>query len=132
MGATLRYAKVVDADQYQQQGGVTKPRTESVIRIPEEGPSRALPFLVVRAWDYIDSGGIGETWRIQGPEGGIVHEMAPRTVLADQGEIVDELDDVEFPYASDDYTLVLTIEDREVARVDFPVIVDESGGRLAE
>ena len=132
MGATLRYAKVVDADRYQRQGGEVRPSTDSVVRLGSDGPATALPFLVLRAWDRIDSGGIGETWQIRGPGGEIVHEAGERTVLADQGPIVDELNDVEFPYAGEGFVLVLSIEGREVARADFPVEVDDTSGRLAE
>lgn len=132
MGATLRYAKVVDADRYQRQGGVTRPGTESTIRLAQSGPAPALPFLVLRAWDDIDAGGVAEQWTLRSPHGRTLYESASRTVLADQGEIADEVDDLEIEYADDDYTLVLSIDGREVARVDVPVEVDESGGRLAE
>lgn len=132
MGATLRYAKVIDADLYQRQGGVTKPGTGSRLRLPGAGPATVLPFLVLRAWDDIDSGGVGERWRIDGPHGRTVYTAPTRTVLADQGEIVDEIDDLDVEFGGDDYTLVLFIDDREVARVDVPVEVDPDGTRLAE
>lgn len=132
MGATLRYAKVIDADRYQRQGAVTKPGTDSVLRLPSDGPATALPFLVLRAWDDIDSGGVGESWRIESPQGRTLYTVPSRTVLADQGEIVDEIDDLTVEYAGDGYTLVLLIDEREVARVDVPVRVDQTGERLAE
>lgn len=132
MGATLRFAKVIDADQYQRSGARVEPGTPSLVRLPTEGPATALPFLVVRAWDDIDAGGVAESWRVEGPHGERVREGVERTVLANQGPISDEVEGLELAYADDGYTLVLHIDDREVARVDFPVVVDDSGDRLAE
>jgi hypothetical protein len=132
VGATLRFAKVIDADRYQRSGARVEPGTPSIVRLPGEAPATALPFLVIRAWDDIEHGGVTESWRIQGAHGETLHEGVERTVLPDQGPVADEVDGFDVEYADDGYTLVLLIDDREVARADFPVVVDETGERLAE
>ena len=39
-------------------------------------------------------------------------------------KLEDEVVDLEFQFAADDYLLVFTIDDMEVARVQFPVVFD--------
>ncbi len=126
MGATLRYAKVVDREYLQVHGGTVQPSTESRVELPEEGPSTAAPFLVMRAWDLVDTA-FTETWRILDPHGRTVHDDVSREVLAAQGDIADEVSELEFEYADDGYQLVLEVEGREVARANFPVVVAPPG-----
>lgn len=114
MGATLRYAKVVDRDHVQAHGGLT-PATDNLVTLPEDAPAVARDFLVLRAWD-VDSGGFEETWRLEDVNGHVVYVGTPRTVLAEHGEVFDEVQGVRFEYADDAYNLVLEVDGREVAR----------------
>ncbi|MGI8574099.1 MAG: hypothetical protein ACR2MA_01885 [Egibacteraceae bacterium] len=123
MGATLRYAKVVDRDRLQERGGQIQPGTESEVRLDSE-PATADPFLVARAWDDVDTA-ITETWRIEDPHGQTVREPTTREVLSFHDEVVDEISDCEFEYADSGYQLVLEVEGSEVARADFTVVVHE-------
>lgn len=125
MGATLRYAKVVDGDHLQAHGGLS-PSTDSVVLLDGPAPSPARDFEVLRAWDDIDRGGIEETWRIEDPHGQVLYTGAPRTVLPDQGGIADEIGGVVFEYDDTGYQLVLQVDDREVARADFRVAVADA------
>ena len=121
MGATLRYAKVVDRDHVQEHGGLTA-ATDNVVRLAAAAPATARDFIVARAWDGVE-GGIEETWRLEDTNGHVVYRGVPRTVLADDGDIFDELRGVQFEYTDDDYQLVLEVDDREIARADFAVVV---------
>ncbi len=125
MGATLRYAKIVDIDHLQETGGSVRPSTDSQVRIPAEGPAAAAPFMVLRAWDLVDNA-FTETWRILDPHGRTVRDDVTREVIAGETEIADEIVDQVFEYADDGYQLVLEIDGREVARAEFPVVVDET------
>lgn len=126
MGATLRYAKVIDRESFQRSGAQIRPGLESRVQLAGEGPAAAAPFYVLRAWDDVDAG-FTETWRILEPYGRTVRESIPRQVRADHDDIADEIDDQQFEYAEDGYQLVLEVDGREVARVDFAV-----EGRSAE
>lgn len=126
MGATLRYAKVVDREYFQVHGGEVKPSTENRVELPEEGPATAAPFVVLRAWDLVDSA-FTETWRIVDPHGRTVHDPVSREVLREHKEIGDEINELEFEYADDGYQLVLEVDGREVARAEFPVVVSPPG-----
>ena len=120
MGATLRYAKVVDREEHQRRGGETKPGTESVVLLKGTAPAPAVDFYVIRSWtDDFDA--FTETWRILDPHGRTVREPPPREVLAGDGEIADQIVDQHFEYADQGYQLVLEIDGREVARADFEV-----------
>jgi hypothetical protein len=120
MGATLRYAKVVDRDHAQDHGGVM-PATDNAVRLAGEAPATARDFVVARAWDGV-GGGIEERWRLEDANGRVVYRGAPRTVLAGHGDIYDEVRGVRFEYADDGYQLVFEIDDREAARADFAVV----------
>lgn len=119
MGASLRYAKVVDRERFINSGGAIRPSLENGIRLTDEPPAAAAPFYVLRAWDLFDA--FTETWRILEPHGRTVFEGIPREVLSDQDDLADQLDDVTFEYADDGYQLVLEVDGREVARAEFPV-----------
>ncbi|MGH8902870.1 MAG: hypothetical protein ACRDYA_14660 [Egibacteraceae bacterium] len=122
MGVTLRYAKVVDRDLFLRTGGTVRPGLANEIRLVEdEAPARAAPFLVLRAWDEAD-GAFTETWRLVDPHGRTVRPSTMREVLQGQTEISDEIADQRFEYADDSYQLVLEVDDREVARANFPVL----------
>lgn len=121
MGATLRYAKVVDSDHLQAHGGLS-PSTDNVVMLREKAPAIARDFLVLRAWDRIE-GGVDEGWRLEDPHGQVVYNGAPRTVLAQDGDVFDEVQGVRFEYSDDAYQLVLEIDGREVARAGFAVVV---------
>lgn len=120
MGATLRYAKIVDRDSFQRRGAKVRPGLDSGVRLKGEAPSLAAPFYVLRAWDGVDAG-FTETWRLVEPYGRTVRESMPRAVLAEHDDLADEVDDQEFEYAEERYQLILEVDGREVARVDFPV-----------
>lgn len=122
MGATLRYAKVVDREGFQRRGAQIRPGLDSFVRLPAQGPGTAAPFFILRAWDDVDAG-FTERWRIVEPHGRTVREGIPREVRSDHGDLADEIDDQAFEYADDGYQLVLEVDGREVARVDFPVTV---------
>lgn len=126
MGATLRYAKVVDRDHVQAHGGLT-PSTDNLVTLRGEAPAVARDFLVLRAWDD-DSGGFEETWRLEDVHGRVVYRGTPRTVLAEHDDTFDEVQDVRFDHADDTYQLVLEVDGREVARTDFAVIVSTDDG----
>lgn len=121
MGATLRYAKVVDREHLQAHGGLT-PATDNLVKLIDAAPALAQDFLVLRAWDDVD-GGFEENWRLEDAYGRVVYRGTPRTVLADDGDIFDELQGVRFDYAGGEYQLVLEVDEREVARTDFEVTV---------
>lgn len=120
MGARLRYGKVVDRQSFINSGGAIHPGLKNEVELPDGKPGAANPFYVLRAWDDVDTG-FTETWRIMEPEGRTVRTSAPREVLASHGDLSDEVEDAEFDFPADGYQLVLEIDGREVARVEFPV-----------
>lgn len=120
MGATLRYAKVVDRDRVQEHGGVT-PSTDNVVQLAGDAPATARDFIVARAWDGIEAG-VEERWRLEDAHGHVVYRGAPRTVLAGHGDIADELRGVRFEHTDDDYQLVFELDELEVARAAFAVV----------
>lgn len=124
MGATLRYAKVVDRDHAQAHGGLT-PATDNLVALAGDAPAVAADFLVLRAWD-VDAGGFEETWRIEDVHGHTVYRGTPRTVLPEHGEVYDELQGVVFEH-TDDHQLVLEVDGREVARTDVTITVAPDG-----
>lgn len=126
MGATLRYAKVVDRESFLRSGAQVRPGLDSHVRLTAPAPAAAAPFYVLRAWDDVDAG-FAERWRIADPHGRTLRDGVPRQVLATHGDIADEISDLEIDYADDGYQLVLEVDDREVARVDFPVIDGAAG-----
>jgi hypothetical protein len=125
MGARLVYAKVIDREEFMIKGGKVHPGLESDVMVPSE-PGTAGAFLVMRAWSD-DRGTFTEQWRIEAPEGLTVYESLPRELyLATPTHIErleDELADIEFDFASDDYRAVFLLDEMEVARVRFPVRV---------
>lgn len=129
MGARLQYAKVIDRQLFFDRGGKVHPHLENQIILDDE-PGRALAFLVLRGWTD-DHGAFTEQWRLQGPGGGVVYESLPRELhLASESHVErleDEVADIEFQYAADGYQIVFLLDENEVARVDFPVIVAEDG-----
>lgn len=120
MGATLRYAKVVDREQFQRSGAQVRPGLNSGVRLRAPAPAPAAPFYILRAWDDVDAG-FNESWRIVDPHGRTLRDGMPRQVLSTHDDLADEVDDLEVEYADEGYQLVLAVDDREVARVDFPV-----------
>lgn len=130
MGATLRFVKVIDRDRYQRQGGEPRPGLEQEVRLPQDPPATAAPFVVVRGWVDVGDGGQAETWRIESREGERVYAGVPTTLTDDEMTLASEVPDATFEYADDAYQLVIELDGREVARDDFPVVVDDSGGTL--
>jgi hypothetical protein len=127
MGARLHWAKVIDREVFVKGGGRVHPGLENRV-VLSDAPGVAGAFLVLRAWGD-DHGTFTEQWRIVGSGGGTVYESLPREVhLATEGHVEkleDELADLEFEYAADDYNVVFLLDDREVARVTFPVVVPD-------
>lgn len=126
MGATLRYAKVVDRDHLQAHGGLS-PATDNLVLLPDAPPAVARDFLVLRAWDDVDTA-VEEDWRIEDRHGRTIHTGVPRTVLAEHGDLVDDLAGVQFEYTDTAYQLVLSVDGREVARTDFTVAQADDPG----
>lgn len=126
MATTLRYAKVVDRDRLQELGGLS-PGTDSVVLLPDGEPGVARDFLVVRAWDGVE-GGVEEEWRLEDPHGRVIYVGTPRTVLADHGELSDEVQGVRFDYGDVGFQLVLDIDGEEAARAAFEVSVVNGDG----
>jgi len=129
MGARLQYAKVVDrADFYVRERGRIHPGLDNQIVVDGE-PGKAGAFLVLRAWTD-DHGSFTEQWRIEGPQGRL-YESSPREVhIANNSHVEkleDEIDDLEFDFAGDGYTVVFELDEREVARVDFEVKLNGAG-----
>lgn len=126
MGARLHYAKVVDRQAFYMDGGKVHPSLENRVLLRGE-PGRAAAFLVLRAWSD-DHGTCTEQWRLESPGGTTIYESAPREVhLPTTGHVEkleDEVADLQLEYAADDYEIVFTLDDREVARVSFPVVAD--------
>lgn len=120
MGATLRYAKVIDRQELQRHGGEVTPSLEPVVYLKSAAPSDAVDFFVIRSWTA-DFDAFTESWRIADPHGMTVHDPVEREVLAGQGEIADEIVGQHFEYADSGYQLILEIDGREVARADFEV-----------
>ena len=77
----------------------------------------------MRRWKDVDRGGFDEHWRIEDPHGHVIYVGAPRTVLADDDELGDEVQGVRFDDADSTCVLVLEIDGREVARTDVEVAV---------
>lgn len=127
MGARLQYAKVIDREAFIMQGGSVHPSLENRV-VLQQDPGPAAAFLVMRAWTD-DHGTFTERWQLQGPGGGIVYESTPRELhLATQSHVErlqDEVADLKFEYASDDYQCVFFLDENEVARVQFPVELQE-------
>ena len=123
MGARLRYAKVLDREAFMIKGGKLHPGlTNEIVVNGEPGPAAA--FVVFRGWGD-DHGSFTEQWRIEDPEGRTVYESIPREIhVASNGHVErleDEVVDLDFEFAADDYEVVFTLDEREVARARFAV-----------
>lgn len=125
MGVRLHYAKVVDEELFYKRGGKVHPGLENKVLLEEE-PGRAATFLLLRAWGD-NHGTFTEQWRIEGSGGGLIYESLPREVhIATPSHLErlsDELSDVNFEYAADDYSVLFLLDEREVARATFSVEV---------
>ncbi|MDP9227154.1 MAG: hypothetical protein M3P18_25565 [Actinomycetota bacterium] len=123
MGARLVYAKVVDRELFLIRGGKVHPSLENEVVVQDE-PGPGGVFLVLRAWTD-DHGSFTEQWRIEDPGGQVVYESLARELyLATEGHVEkleDELADLEFDFAADDYHAIFLLDEREVARVRFRV-----------
>jgi hypothetical protein len=123
MPARLQYAKVIDQELFLNENARIHPGLNNAIQLHDE-PGKAGAFLVLRGWQD-GHGTVTEQWRIEGSGGGKVYESLPREVhLPTAGhleKLEDEINDLEFQYAADDYHIVFTIDEREVARVKFEV-----------
>jgi hypothetical protein len=123
MGARLVYAKVIDREAFMIRGGKIHPGLENDVVVQSE-PGTAGAFLVLRAWSN-DHGTFTEQWRIEAPGGLKVYESLPRELhLATEAHterLEDELSDIEFEFTADDYEAIFLLDEREVARVRFPV-----------
>jgi hypothetical protein len=120
MGATLRFAKVIDQQEYQRKGAEVRPGLDSVVYLADEPPAPAAPFYVLRSYSA-EFDAFTETLRFEEPYGRTIGDPLTREVLSGQGELADELTDRVFEYADDGYQLVIEIDGNEVARVGFPV-----------
>ena len=125
MGARLKFAKVVDRDRFMRTGGEIRPGLENRVELLGTAPAKSAGFAVRREW-YDVEGAFTESWAIQDPHGRTVYEGLDREVVGGNSELVDEIDDLLFEYADSGYQLVLSIDEREVARVDFDVVEVET------
>lgn len=129
MGARLKFAKVVDRDLFLRTGAEVTPGLDNRVELVGKAPTKAAGFMVRREWYDVD-GAITESWTIRDPHGRTVYQGLDREIVGGNVEHVDELDDVLFEYADSGYQLVLEVDGREVARVDFDVVeveVDDGG-----
>lgn len=119
MGATLRYAKVIDVDRFTQQGGEVRPGLDSEVRLSAPPPAAAAPFVIARSW--VGEHAFTETWRIVDPHGRTLRESAPREVLDTAGDISDEIADLQLEYADEGFAVVFEVDGREIGRCSFDV-----------
>lgn len=123
MGARLQYAKVVDREVFFARGGKVHPGLDNCVVLNDE-PGQAGAFLVMRAWTN-DHGTFTEHWRIETPGGRVMYRSVAREIhLATTSHVEkleDEVAELEFEYSGDDYSVIFMLEDREVARIEFPV-----------
>jgi len=117
----LKFAKVVDRDLFLRAGAEVTPGLDNRVELVGEAPTKAAGFMVRREWYDVD-GAFTESWAIRDPHGRTVDQGLDREVVGGNQELVDELDDVLFEYADSGYQLVLDVDGREVARVDFDVV----------
>ena len=129
MGARLAYAKVIDRQRFYEKGGSLHPKLENGVVLESE-PGTAGAFLIFRGWSD-NHGTFTEHWQIKEPEGRTIYESTPREIhLASEQHterLEDEVADLDLEFAADDYDLVLFLDDREVARVSFPVKLSQNG-----
>lgn len=123
MGARLTYAKVIDRERFYIRGGKIHPGLDNEVVIKDE-PGTAGAFLVLRGWSN-EHGTFTEQWTIRDAGGATVYESLPREIhmasTSHVERIEDEVADLEFDYAADDYQVVFELDEREVARVRFSV-----------
>ena len=123
LGARLDYAKVIDRELFYNRGGKVHPGLENQVIIQQE-PGQAGAFLVLRGWND-DHGSLTEQWRIEAPGGIPIYESVPREIhlptKSHTERLEDEISDLEFDFAADNYNLVFLLDDNEVARVRFEV-----------
>lgn len=124
MGARLHYAKVIDRERFMILGGRVHPGLDNEVQLLDE-PGKAAAFLILRAWGD-DHGSFTEQWRIESPGGSVLYASTPRELhmptVQHVEKLEDEVADLEFQFAGDDYTVAFVLDDRVVARVSFPVI----------
>ena len=130
MGARLVYAKVIDRELFFiKEQGRAHPSMENQVVIDEES-GEAGAFLVLRGWGN-DHGTFTEQWRLTGPGGRTVYESLPRELhLPSESHVArleDELSDLNLEDAADDYHIVFTLDEDEVARVRFSVRPRDNG-----
>jgi hypothetical protein len=127
MGARLQYAKVIDREKFIIGGGKIHPGLNNLVIVNGE-PGVTAAFLLLRGWTG-EYGTFTEQWRIESPGGTSIYEGTPRELhLATRDHVErleDEVADLKIEYAADDYRVVFTLDDREVALVDFPIGAQE-------
>jgi hypothetical protein len=123
MGARLLYAKVIDRERFLIRGGKLHPGLDNEVVVDSE-PGRVAAFLVLRGWGE-DRGTFTEQWRIETPGGTALYTSTERELHLPSDSYVerleDEVGDLDIEYAADDYSVVFKLDDREVARVNFPI-----------
>jgi hypothetical protein len=132
MGARLAYAKVIDRQIFLTKGGRLHPGLDNEVVLRDE-PGPAAIFLVMRGWTE-DHGTFTEQWRIESPGGTTLFSSTPRELhLATEKHVErleDEVADLKFEFGAEDYSVVFTLDDRDVARIDFPVRFNENAQEL--
>ena len=131
MGARLVSAKVIDRERFfvKEQGKV-HPSMENQVVLKDE-PGVAGAFLVLRGWSE-DHGTFTEQWSLKGPGGQTLYESLPRELhLPSKSHVErleDEIADLDLDAGGNDYHVVFTLDEEEVARVRFEVGPGENGG----
>ncbi|MCA1683470.1 MAG: hypothetical protein LC685_05755 [Actinobacteria bacterium] len=132
MGARLVYAKVIDRELYfvKEQGRI-HPKMENHVFLNGE-PGVAGAFLVLRGWSE-DHGSFTEQWSLKGPGGVTLYESLPRELhlptKSHVEHLEDELADLDLDAAADDYHVVFTLDEEEVARIRFSVLPPANGDK---
>jgi hypothetical protein len=134
MGTRLQYAKVVDREKFIIQGGRIHPGLRNYVVVNGE-PGVAAAFLVLRGWTGAH-GTFTEQWRVESPGGTTLYRSTPRELhmatIDHVEKLEDEVADLKIDYAADDYRVVFSLDDREVARVDFPIRATEDSDEEPE
>jgi hypothetical protein len=131
MRARLIYAKVIDRELFFiKENGRLHPHLENQVILKEE-PGVAGAFLVLRGWGE-DSGTFTEQWNLKSPGGQTIYESLPREVhIPKKGHVErleDEVADLDLDVADDDYHVVFTLNEEEVARIRFRVTTNGQSG----
>jgi hypothetical protein len=125
MPARLQYAKVIDSQRFYILGGKLHPGLDNETVVTSE-PGLVGAFMIFRGWSN-EHGTFTEQWRIESPGGSLLYTSTERELhIASDSHLErlqDEVSDLEVDYAAEDYSVVFRFDERDVARVSFPIRV---------